>query len=478
MKPATGARNIILALVPLGFAAAAVYMGGTHDPAQGLAAYFTPSSVESRFAQALEPLFEKRALAASLDQAGVVVPPKPIPSKGTDPVDGWTITSQIADALTSTEARGRLARRIASTLCDQRFAIVQARVIAKRRQGRRPLVQFGITPNEMGRQVANWLSSELPDGAINGYYAASQAHQPPPGTGQAIRAQVEKYLSPKELPKRLDDFVEQDLDATKMDAAIATLASRDFSSRAVWAISATLFATLALASILLGYRWCRDTGKWWARAILCVAIVVAALAALLEIAGVDLGPPLLVGPFRNYAKLYDLRLASATTILNALAAMAIVLLIGSAWSGLRQVSSRAELRARLEALQGSMNLATALLVAGVMEIYAVSRWAGAFASTDAGRAASNDAATAAALAVGVLFSAVLLFLYVPGIASLKNAGTSLVMDQTITPEELQAMLSETGLNESGWGLFRRVLQVLFPILISAPVSGVTQLLSN
>jgi hypothetical protein len=232
---------------------------------------------------------------------------------------------------------------------------------------------------------------------------------------------------------------------------LSVAASKDFAARIMWVASATIFSTIALASIgcALYWSWRIAVPKWVLGVFIATVAIGGGFFAADQL-GFTLAPALLYAPFTKYENLYRLHLGQATTSLNALAAAATVALIGAAWSGFTKPPTDAiTLRRQFQTLQWSMNLATALLVIGVVEVFAISRWASVFSLTDAGRKASDEAALAAASAVGLVFSTVLLLLYIPGVSGMKSEGHELVTNNKITQAELDAILNETGVNNSG-----------------------------
>lgn len=470
--------SLMLVVVPAACALGAAYAAGSHSTSQGLAAYFTRESLAARFSQALAAPLQKEAIAAALERAHMVGETTPIMSKAGDPVDRWPIVSTLAGVVASDGARGRLAALLASSITLDQMSTATKGENNRPSDPQEPLSELGLAKATVASRVREWLDVELPDLAVEGAFISNGATPPSPGTGARIRDHCSELLSGAVVVAALLETMRADLDTTSLDAALAPLAVRDFGARAAWSVSATIFASLAFASIILGYQWCRASSRAWARRALTTGMMVGTAVLVMPFIGWNLRPPLLAGPFGRYTTLYGLRIEEATVVLNVVAAVAIVLLLASAWSGLATPSTGDQLRQHLESLRGSMNLATALLVSGVFEIYAVSRLAGSFAATEAGRAASESAAMSAAAAIGLLFSTTLVLLYVPGVAALKKAGGRLVTETKVTQAELETMLTGAGLSDSGWALFQRVAQVLLPLAVSAPIAGLAEILAR
>jgi hypothetical protein len=449
----------------------------------GLSAAWRPAAVKARIDAVLADALVKQRLAASLASANVLA--AITADKVDTPFKPWTAHSAIADALTSESAQKALSSRILTVARESDDILAEAwfRLTSEPRSG--PTADLISHANTAAlAEISLWFDEMLPQAALESIVTEAGGIKPDEAVRQAIKKQVTDFISLKSIGERLVRNAERQLEVGSQDDDRVKAASKDFAARQAWAVAGVLFTTVALTAVFGSIARIRSlTGTVAPHVWMLIAAVAAVAGYVVATQVPNLGNPFLSGAVTHFDDLYDLRIDETSHIFNGLAAAAVIALVASSWASFLPREHETErLLFQLESLRWSVNIATLLLVVGVIEIFALLHWPSAFAGDDAATAITT-AATSAAGAAGITFSLILLLIYVPGSRMLRERVAEEVTNSKIEEgnanlpqtqrdkaaarhKTLNEMLQTNGFTGSTTDQLMRFGQALLPLLVS------------
>jgi hypothetical protein len=125
-----------------------------------------------------------------------------------------------------------------------------------------------------------------------------------------------------------------------------------------------------------------------------------------------------------------------------------------------EIKNQNELDEQLAGLRSLFNTGTVLLLAGVLEVYALLRWPLAFVADDPSRTAMQSVAATYAAAVGAMFSIVLLVIYIPATIAIRRQALA----KGIPAKDVSESLSKFGFGDLTSQQLARLSQALLPLL--------------
>jgi len=343
-----------------------------------------------------------------------------------------------------------------------------------------------------------WVADELPSGAVVGILRASDidikqraaSTSPAPKRKGAAHAQptakedvtplvvadfhgsIVKFFETDHVKAQIRVASRQDLTVNSAQPSLVRAIERDYAGRWMWAIAAAIFATAAAAAVLGGiwrtYNLVGPGKRLWPVVAYLVALIVGIGAGLFNVRPM---PPFLTDPLTQFNTFYQLGIQTSASVLKGLTVAAVCALIVASWcSFLFRTTSDDHLEQQLATLRWSFHAATFVLVAGVLHVYAFYQWPSSFMSEDAA-AAIQSGAKVFALALGAVFSTLLLLMYVPGAKVLvREARARQAAADQAGSTRIEDMLRENGFDTAPVQQVVRFAQLFAPLLI-APIGA-------
>lgn len=479
------------------------------SPTLGVSPWAEKAATQDRVTRALEVPLQQASVAAGLAADPDVV--SQIGPKDDSYVNAWKGLDAIAQALTGDASREHLAN-----LWEAQLATYKDEIGTLARTGMASTAKdrgsnlLGVHHRALDSAIETWLSIELSSSRVESLLADGNATALPvqnkaekkADKGRADKRQPATAATPRisamgslaaTIHARCKDFVTRrihaelgtilarDLDPLLAQSVIAGAVHKDFAARWMWIISAALFLTFAASAIVGAVPRLRSlVDKEHQFALIASFMGTVILVALLGHRFIDdVGPAFLLRPVRELATTFEIDLASTVSFLNVLAAAAIAALLVTAWASfLIPTRDEKHLDVQLATLRWVLHTATLVLVAGVFETYALTHWPTALMVDPAANMVESGAQIAS-LAIGVALSTLLLLIYVPGAVALTEEARR---RQTGADEnrrgQIDAMISRHGFDTSATKLITTFAQLLLPLLITAPLSGLVNLLGS
>lgn len=403
----------------------------------------------------------------------------------------WEAAKDVGEALSDDSARERLVSRWTQEMRSQtRLAAAQPLVQAHLRDGNAPRhLDDLVDEYYKGLQAAvtGWIDNELPAGALVGILRANEIAIKPStgnkaggaGTVAAEDDSVPQFTS--DLQQSLAQFLqsdpvreeiraawERDLAVGSAQEPLVKAIERDYSGRWMWAIAAAIFVTAAVSAILGGawrtYVLAGPGQRLWPFLAYVAAVAIGIAAAFTTVRSM---PTFLSDPLTQFTAFYQVGIQVAASIVKGVTVAAVCALMVACWSSfLLKTESVDHLEQQLATLRWSFHSATFVLVAGVLHVYAFYQWPSAFMSEEAA-AAIQSGARVFALALGAVFSTLLLLMYVPGAKVLvaeARARQASADDSVVT--RIENMLKEHGFDAAPSQQIVRFAQLFAPLLIA------------
>jgi hypothetical protein len=522
-------------LLFLGFAIAVYWFRSVADVNAmdlGVSLWAGRSATEARLKVVAEAMLQEGPLTAWLAGQPLANGLQPADD---DPPQRWKGLAAVAEGLTAEEARARLTaswvRRLAS---DEEACRELVRSLMKQ-NGEGTVTRAAVAEQlatryrqALGAVLVEWLEIELPVAEVETLLIANDLRLTSGGTfsaagegketgsgelgvfAAALHQGVTAFITRALASGRLVQAISDDLGHESAREAILEGVQRDYAGRWMWTLMAAIFLTAAVAAIVSGffYMWnfyrppddqARTVREFAALArtrnrrehqLLRWYVLVVSGCMLLGWMLPDPGPAFLAGPLDEFSRLYGLALRGATRILNVFAWGAIgALLFAAGTSFLTDTKDDDHLNRQLGTLRFAFHTSTFVLVAAVLEMYALFQWPSAFMG-EAGSALVRNGALTASLAVGAIFSMLLLLIYVPGANVLvreanhrKRDAANRLRRAGATPddaddnpvERIDAMLKQHGFDGPVTQQIARFAQLFAPLLI-APLAEIVGLL--
>lgn len=491
-----GAFGILTVLVVVASTLTLTWAASLRQADIGLSAAWRPTITQKRIDDVIAEVLGKQRLASWFAVHGVLSDVKP--AKPENPYNRWSALGTIAETVTSEVSRKSLAARLARRLRSNNGELNE--VLRRFRLGTLDDKSLTAAIDNASEGTAAelwlWLDEVLPNAAVLQIVTDAGGALPADTSARdAVWLQIDKYFWSEQPAGLLVDNFRRQFETEALDDAVVQAAAKDFTARLVWTVAGVLFTTAALIAIfgaLARVRGLADPTAATTPWLFTAAVVfLAGWGAWTSLP--DIGTPFLSNAVDHFNELYNLHLDEASRIFNALAAAAIVALITASWASfLNKARDERHLRLQLDSLRWSLNVGSALLVAGVIEVFALSQWPAAFASDSAGQAITT-AATAAAGALGVTFSLILLLIYLPGSQILRERMTDMIAEKErqsndgTKPEAekqrarnekavLERAFTASGLEGSFFSQLTRFAQALLPLLVSATLNPLFALL--
>jgi hypothetical protein len=439
-----------------------------------------------------------------------------------EPTKTWEAFKAIAEALTDDDARARLvARWTLAVRSEETTSAVRAAVSGYRRSVRKAeagdaeqaRIASGHVQSVVDRYAKglasvadDWVRSELPQPAIEGLLKEQNAAfkkpappaparpkktqartqavtkaggSPPPAASDAdkdaattfvvsLQTGARRFLTRPETDQQIRELSRRDLNVASAQEPLVKAIENDFSGRWSWTIAAAIFLTAAISAVL-GGGWrvygLAGAGKRMLPIFAYASAVVGGFA--LGRSGLGEMPAFLADTFDAFNRSYGLAIRETASAMHGVTAAAIGALIVAAWTSfLFKTDSDDYLEDQLALLRWSFHAATFVLVAGVLHTYAFYQWPSSFMG-EAGSSAIQGGARIASLALGAVFSTLLLLIYVPGASVLKaEARARQPKDDPARTERIEEMLKRTGFDESPMQQIVRFAQLFAPLLIA------------
>jgi hypothetical protein len=455
----------------------------------GISAWLERPATESRLKPIVDGLLKQSGLGSAMAQAVA-----PAWLKAADSPKIWEAMNGAAEVLVDTESKARLTAVWADTLRrDAAYAAGLRELRAYRTSPDSKATVIETISQEYARALvaaeASWLASELPAPVIDGLLLKNSLDiQAVKATKtQAARTRAERLdefargirtaalngIQPTTVDAALRRAIGADLDLWSAQEAVVKAIDGDFSARWMWTLTAAIFLTLAVSAIA-GSAW-----RTWqlsapgARAWPIVCYLVAVSAGLAY--GLTMRarlPDFLARPVNSFASLYGIHFDTTMLLINTITATAVTTLFVTAWTSFlitsRDDQSDEHLETRLATLRWTFHTATIVLVAAVLHLFAFLQWPSAFLP-EASAAVVQSGAKVAALALGAVFSTILLLIYLPASSVLigeararKEANAS----DTDRVARLDRMLEQNGFSGPQTQQVLRFVQLFAPLLIA------------
>lgn len=470
---------------------------GVRRPDVGVSALWRPDAIKTTIDAAISDALKKDAVSIVVSKASGFASIQPKDPKVE--FDSWSAAGEIAELLTSEGARNNLANRLVKRLASSQRDLVGV-FQEFRRTSKDTQLAAGVTNASAAadKELKPWFDEILPDAALAATIKKHHGALPSDASVRdGIWLSVHKRIWETKPAQSIVDSVKRRFETERLDDAFVPAVAKDYTARLLWTVAGVLFVTAALVAISGGIARLRGLPQSRWKSVLWKSVAAVALVsgyfAWAQLP--TLGSPFLSQALRHFNEVYELQLDTLAGAFNGLAVVAVVMLLGSSWASFLTVTQDARhLRLQLEALRWSLNIGTALLVAGVIEVFALSQWPAAFAS-DAAATSITTAASAAAGAVGVLFSLILLLVYLPGSQELRERAAAVIEecgrvanDPNASPEQkkdaaqtksfIEASLTATGFDGQTSQQLMRFAQALLPLLVTATLSPLLTLLGN
>lgn len=475
------------------------------SPTVGISAWTDPDVTSARLERVLSTLLQRAPLANALAHDEAIVGAM-APAEGATAAKRWAVLDSVAEALTSDEARRRLAERWTADPWLTASAAAGLTARSTQRGGRgtppepdlRQLVRATVRRSGSDRAVTVkaiadtyrdalehavrlWARSEIGLRRVE-FMLGEQSLTVADGDTAAFLESLHDRLVAVVAVEHVDDTLQaviaNDLTPQVAPERLATAVHGDFAARWTWIITASLLLTLAVSAII---------GSLLRFAPLVVdanrrRLAVALLAAATLIVGLAsaVGLPTVIPPFLSdaVAQLDVIpALAVAILVLNGVAGGAVAALFTTAWTSfLVSTTDNGHLRRQLAAVRWVFHMATIVMVAGVFEMYAVTSWPSATLPAAAAHMVASGAQTAA-VAVGIAVSTLLLLIYLPAAQALTGVARARhAAGDDRQKAEIDAILAETGFNESPTQQVLTFAQLLSPLLV-APLASLVGLIA-
>ena len=477
-----------------------------NSEALGISTWAEKAATEDRVKRTLDATLRQKSLATWLATDSAIV--DRIGDKHKDnPAIAWKALDAAAEALTEDSPRQHLARLWADELSlrkDAIHALARAGVAAPDEATRATALAAEYTAT-LSSVLDSWLATELAALRIDMLLSDASAKAASVPDAESVRAgakpepalaalvarihtRAKAFLTSNSVNAEITKAVAEDLDPFQAQSTIASAVHKDFAARAMWIISAALFLTFAV-SVTLGaiprvLKLVESTHPWSMGALFVVVALVAGWTGHRLVSG--LGPDFLSRPIRELEVAYGIGLEPTVRLLNVIAFAAIAALFVTAGASfLIPTRDDDHLDTQFATLRWVLHAATLVLVAGVLETYALTHWPTAFMA-DPAAAMVEGGAQIAALAIGAVLSTLLLLLYVPGALvlreaarGLKEAARDLEADKKKERiAEIDAIITLHGFDTSTTKLIGTFAQLLLPLIITVPLGTVVSLLGS
>jgi hypothetical protein len=513
----TATAGVALAL--FGLFAVAVYqfraVAGVNATDFGVTLWPEQTASTARVTSIVDAVLHKERLAAWFAEQPIARK-FPAASKKGKPLP-WEALTKFADALTTEDARKRLAaewgRELARSETDLRESVRSFHKV-KGDSDRLAAIEVAATHyrDALARVVSGWVRHELPVSEVLHIASAAKvtideaaerkavleaatqqeqkatgdaAAKPCPPLTLALQAAAVTFLSDGVVTARIKSAVLNDLSQGAAQKSILSGAEHDYAGRCLWALLAAIFLTAAVSAIVGGFTTVLslESEHSYGLPALYVGMVVLGLQAGWRLP--DVIPAFLSEPLQRYATLYNLSLLEAVRVLDSVGAGAIFALFFVGWASfLVGTRSDQHLGKQLAALRWTFHTSTFVLLAGVLEVYALFQWPSAFLGEHGSVLLQNGAKTAA-ISLGAIFSTLLLLIYLPGARVLVNEadGRKKIVPQGKTKPDakrvanLTAMVAAHGFDASFTQQAVRFATIFAPLLI-APLADLLDVLTK
>jgi hypothetical protein len=476
-----------------------------YSPSVGMSAWTDPDTTFDRLERVLGTVLQRAPLANTLANDGAIVGAM---SAADDAklAKRWTVLDNIAEALTTDDARQRLARRWADKLllrdepepaprattdprgapvADPQSTIRQLVRAAAQSSGNDRAAKVkaiaAIYQQALKDVVQPWVESEVGLRRVEFVLAEPEltvAVNPIQTLLKPLYARVTTAVASGQVERTLRTAIADDLDPQLAPERLATAIHSDFSARWTWIITASLLLTLAVSAIIGSFLHflpliAEEQRRLSALGLAAVTLVVGLLSAF--------GLPTASPPFLSDAvRQLDVfpHLSIAIVALNAIASGAVAALFVTAWTSfLIDTVDTPHLQRQLTAVRWVFHTATIVMVAGVFQTYAVISWPSASMTPVASKMIAGGA-QAAAVAIGIAVSTLLLLIYLPAAQALTGVAKAR-HDAGDEPQKasINKILEDTGFNESPAKQVLTFAQLLSPLLV-APVASLVGLIGS
>jgi hypothetical protein len=485
----------------------------------GVTLWPEPTASSARITAVVDAVLHKERLAAWFAEQPIA---RKFPETGKKgkPLP-WEALTKFADALTSDDARKRLAaewgRELSRNEADLRESIRSFHK-AKDESERTNAVDDAATHyrDALAKVASGWVKHELPvsevlhissekkvtiDEAAERMAARdaasdAAAKQEQKTTGNAatkpaqsltltLQAAAVTFLSDGVVTERIKSAVVDDLSQGAAQQSILTGAEHDYAGRCLWALLAAIFLTAAVSAIVGGFTTVLSLESEHSYGLPVAYCLVVAFGLVVGWQFPSIGPAFLADPLQRYATLYNLSLMDAVKLLDSVGAGAICSLLFVGWASfLVGTGEDHHLGKQFAALRWTFHTSTFVLIAGVLEVYALFQWPSAFLG-EHGSALLQNGAKTAAISLGAIFSTLLLLIYLPGARVLVNeadARKRIVPPGKDEPDpkrtaKLDAMMVKHGFDASFSQQAVRFATIFAPLLI-APLADLLDVLTK
>ena len=499
VSPQRRRRAGILGLLMFVFFAASVLWfrsaAGIDATDFGVSLWAERSATEARLGDVVDAVLEDEPLGAWLSRQP---PARLLSSKDDDPPKRWKGISAVAEALTSDDARARLARQWARQLSaheDRLRTLMRALREAPVESGSArdvPMADLRSLHREaLDAVVPAWLATELPVTEVETMLlehdlvlapAAKDAVPPHDAFVAALHSAIVPFILDRFAAETSTDAISTDLSPRTARESLLKGVEHDFAGRWMWALLAAIFLTAAVAAMVGGFSLVSDLGSEYKRGLPLFYVVAVAAGLFLGWQLPDSAPAFLTEPLARFTDVYNVALKDDARLLNTAAVGAIFALLFAAGSSfLVETDSEAQLERQLGTLRWTFHTSTFVLVVGVLEVYALFQWPSAFLS-ESGAALVQNGAQMTAVALGAVFSTLLLLIYVPGAKVLVDEARALQKELKSTgqaPDDARAdaiddMLKLHGFDGPLTQQIGRFVQLFAPLLV-APLAQLVNL---
>jgi hypothetical protein len=531
----TDRRRFTAGVAALVFALFALVTLWLHDAAGigtgelGLSVWTASGPTESRVTPVVNAVLHKNAIAGWLANG---IDPSRVETDDASNASPkiWNAALDLAEALSDDDARARLAStwtqemqtpdRLAKLheLTNAYFVAIRKSPKATQSANKALDGLVEMYDSALGTVGAAWVADELPPAAILGMLQANDLAirvSPAPakknarhgGRGTAppakpttatfvteLQRSAAAYLASRGVRDRVRVSWQQDLSFGSAQKPLTTATDRDYAGRWMWTIAAAIFITAAISAVL-GAVWRLYTfthpGERILPLIACLLfVVIGAAAGWMNLRPV---PAFLTEPLGQFNDFYKVQVQWTSALLKSVALAAICALLVSSWSSfLFRTKDDNHLSQQLALLRWSFHTATFVLVAGVLHVYAFYQWPSSFLGEDAAMALQSGARVFS-LALGAVFSTLLLLIYIPGASVLVGeARARQVEARAGTPkekggnpagggtraEQIEKMLEEHGFDAAPMQQIVRFAQLFAPLLIAPLGAEIVSLLGS